>query len=90
MGSQALGGGWHPARAEVAGWPLGSSAMQGVSAGREGPCPVVWWGFGGVGSGGVTNWRVGLVERTRRQGWEWPGGIPVKTAMVGGEFLVVW
>jgi len=89
-GSQAPGGGWHPVGVEVTGWSLDSSAVQGTSAGGEGPCPVVWWGFGGVGSSGVTDWRVGPVERTRKWGWEWPGGVPVKAGMVGGMFLVIW
>jgi len=90
MGPQAPGGGWHPMGAEVAGWSLDSSTTQGALAGKEGPCPVVWWGLGGVGRGGVTGWKVGLVERTRRWGWEWPGGVLVKTNVVGGVFLVGW
>jgi len=85
MGSQAPGRGWCPLGAEVTGQSLGSSAMQGTLAGGEGPCPVVWrFCFGGVGSSGVTNWRVGLVEGTKKQGQEQPGGVPVKAGKVAG------
>jgi len=32
----------------------------------------------------VTNWRVRLVERTRKQGQEWLGGVLVNTGKVSG------
>jgi len=83
MWTQAPGGGWYPAGVEVVGRSLDGSAVQAALASGEGPCSVVWWVFWGVGGSWVTNWRVGLVERTGRWGREWPGGVPVETSTVG-------
>jgi len=78
------GSGWGvvSAGAEVIGRSLDGSATQAMLASGEGPCSVVWWVFWGVGGSQVTNWRVGLVEGTGIQGWEWPG-VLVETGVVG-------
>jgi len=61
MGSQAMGGRWHPMGVEMAGQSMGSSTVLGALAGKGGPYPVVWGRVRGVGASGVTSWERGKV-----------------------------
>jgi len=83
MGSEAVGGGWRPARVEGAGLLPGSGAVLSVLTGKVGPCPGMWSGLIELGLNRVVYRGVGTVGWAGRLGCWQPGGGPGRASMAG-------
>ena len=83
MGSEAVGGGWRPARVEGTGLLPGSGAAQSALTGKVGPCPGMWSGLMGLWLNRVVYRGVGTVGWAGRLGCWRPGGGPGSASMAG-------